>query len=70
MQHFVHGLKPESAHFMNVASEQSVMYKTMTKVRTIREKVLDITQYTRLFDDPPEPMDLLTMFFDTCQNRW
>jgi len=26
MQHFVHGLNPESEHFLNLASEGSVMY--------------------------------------------
>jgi len=40
MQHFFYGLKLESAHFMNVASEGSVMYKTVAKVRTLLEKVL------------------------------
>jgi hypothetical protein len=43
MQHFIGDLKSESAHFMNVASEWSVMYKTVAEVRTIVEKVLDIT---------------------------
>jgi hypothetical protein len=38
---------------MNVASEGSVMYKIMAEVRTILEKVLDSTQYTGVFDDPP-----------------
>ena len=31
------------------------MYKTATEVRTILEKVLNSTQYTDVFDDPPEP---------------
>jgi hypothetical protein len=57
MQHFVYGLKPESAHFMNTSSEESVMYKTVAEVRTILEKVLNTTQHTGIFDDPPEPMD-------------
>ena len=29
MQHFIYGLKPESAHFLNVSSEGSIMYKTV-----------------------------------------
>ena len=45
MQHFFYGLKPESAHFMNVASEGSVMYKIVAEVRTLRE------------GDPPEPIE-------------
>jgi hypothetical protein len=57
MQHFVGGLKPESAHFMNVTFEGSVMYKTVAKVQTILEKVLDSTQYMGVFDDPPEAAD-------------
>jgi hypothetical protein len=32
MQHFVGGLKLESTHFMNVASEGSAMYKTVAEV--------------------------------------
>ena len=54
MQHFIYGLNPESERFLNLASEGSVMYKTMADVRTILEKVLNSTQYTDVFDDPPE----------------
>jgi hypothetical protein len=43
MQHFIGGLNPESAHFMNVASEGSVMYKKVAEVRITLEKVLDST---------------------------
>jgi hypothetical protein len=57
MQHFIGGLNPESPHFMNVASKGSIMYKTVAEVRTILEKVLDSTQYTGVFDDPPKPTD-------------
>ena len=57
MQHFIHSLKPKSVHFMNVTSEGSIMYKTVAEVRAILEKVLDTNQYTRVFDDPPEPTD-------------
>ena len=57
MQHFFYGLKPESAHFMNVASEGSVMYKTEVEVRTLLEKVLNNTDYTGIYDDPPEPIE-------------
>jgi hypothetical protein len=42
---------------MNVAFEGSIMYKTVAEVRTILEKVLDSTQPTGVFDDPPEPTD-------------
>ena len=57
MQHFFYGLKPESAHFMNVASEGSVMYKTVAEVRTLLEKVLNSIDYTSIYDDPPEPIE-------------
>jgi hypothetical protein len=57
LQHFVGGLNSENMHFMNVASEGSVMYKTVAEVRTILEKVLDNTQPTGVFDDPPKPTD-------------
>jgi hypothetical protein len=57
MQPFIGDLKPESAHFMNVASKGSVMYKTTAEVRTILEKVLDSTQHMGVFDDPPKPTD-------------
>ena len=55
MQHFVYGLNPESERFLNLASEGSVMYKTVAEVRTILEKVLNSTPYTDVFDDPLEP---------------
>ena len=55
MQHFVYGLNLESAHFLNLNSEGSVMYKTLAEARTILERVLNSTQYTGIFDDPPEP---------------
>jgi hypothetical protein len=57
MQHFVRGLNPKSAHFMNVISEGSIMYKTVVELRTILEKVLDSTQPMGVFDDPPKPTD-------------
>ena len=57
MQQFFYGLKPESAHFMNVASEGSVMYKTVAEVRTLLEKVLNSTDYTDIYDNPPEPIE-------------
>ena len=49
MQHFIHGLKPEGSHFMNVSE--------VAEVKTILEKVLTSIQYTCIFDDPPEPME-------------
>ena len=55
MQHFVYGLNLESAHFLNLNSEGSVMYKTLAEARTILERVLNSTQNTEVFDDPPEP---------------
>jgi hypothetical protein len=57
MQHFIGGLEPKSTDFMNAASEGSIMYKIVAKVRTILKKVLDTIQYTGVFDDPPEPTD-------------
>ena len=56
MQHFIYGLNPKSEHFLNLTSEGSVMYKTVAEVRTILEKVLNSTQYTDVFDHPPEPV--------------
>jgi hypothetical protein len=40
MQQFVSGLTPENTLFMNIASEGSVMYKTVAEVRMTLEKVL------------------------------
>ena len=57
MQHFIYGLKPESAHFMNVSSEGSVIYKTVGEVRVLLEKVLNSTEYTDIYDDPPEAIE-------------
>ena len=45
LRHFFYGLKLESAHFMNVASKGSIMYRTMAEVRTLLEKVLNSTEY-------------------------
>ena len=53
-QHFVYDLNPESKHFLNLASEGSVMYKTVSEAKTILERVLNSPQYTDVFDDPPE----------------
>ena len=55
MQHFIYDLNPETECFLNIASKGSVMYKIAAEVRTILEKVLNSTQYTDVFDDPPEP---------------
>ena len=55
MQHFIYGLNPKSEHFLNLASEGLVLYKTAAEVRTILEKVLNSTAYNDVFDDPPEP---------------
>ena len=57
MQHFIYGLKPEKAHFLNVSSEGSVMYKTVAEVRTLLKKVLNSTEYTGIYDDPPETVE-------------
>ena len=57
MQHFIYGLKLESAHFLNVSSEGSVMYKTVAEVRTLLKKVLNSTEYTGIYDDPPETVE-------------
>ena len=57
MQHFIHGLNPESAHFKNLASEGFVKYKIVAEVRTIIERVLNSTQYMGVFDYPPDPED-------------
>ena len=54
MQHFIYDLNPESEHFLNLAFEGSVLYKTVAEVRTILEKVLNSTRYTNVFHDPPE----------------
>ena len=58
MQHFIYGLKSESAHFLNVSSEGSVIYKIVAEVRTLLKKVLNSTEYTGVFDDPPETVEL------------
>ena len=57
MQHFIYSLKPESAHFLNVSSKGSVMYKIVAKVRTLLKKVLNSTEYTGIYDDPPETVE-------------
>ena len=57
MQHFIYGLKLESAHFLDVSFEGSVMYKTVAEVRTLLKKVLNITEYTDIYDDPPETIE-------------
>ena len=54
IQYFIYGLKPESAHFLNVSFEGSVMYKTVAEVRTLLKKVLNSTKYISIYDDPPE----------------
>ena len=36
------------------------MYKTVFEAKTILERVLNSTQYTEVFDDPPEPANQCT----------
>ena len=36
------------------------MYKTVAEVRTLLEKVLNSTDYTGFYDDPPEPIEQLS----------
>ena len=57
MQHFIFGLKSDCAHFLNVSSEGSVMYETVAEVRTLLKKVLKSTEYTSIYDDPPETVE-------------
>ena len=57
MQHFIYGLKLESAHFLNMSSEGSIMYKTVAEVRILLKKVLNSTEYTGIYDDPPETVE-------------
>ena len=57
MQHFIYGLKLESAHFLDVSSEGLVMYKIVAEVRTLLKKVLNNTEYTGIYDDPPETIE-------------
>jgi len=54
VHHFIYGLKPESAYFLNVSFEGSVMYKIVAEVRTLLKKVLNSTKYTGIYNDPPE----------------
>ena len=51
MQHFVGGLNSDSAFLMNVASEGSVLYKTVAKVQMILDKVRDTSQFTGVYDE-------------------
>ena len=57
MQHFIYGLKPESAYFLNVSFEGSYMYKIVAEVRTLLKKVLNSTKYTGIYDDPLETVE-------------
>ena len=57
MQHFIYDLKPESAHFLHVSSEGSVKYKIVAEVRALLKKVLNSTEYTSIYDDPPETIE-------------
>ena len=57
MQHFVGGLNAESTHFIDMASAGSVLYKTVDEVQDLLNKVLTSTEYTKVFDDPPEPTE-------------
>ena len=57
MQHFIYGLKPDSAHFLNLSSEGSVMYQIVFEVRTLLKKVLNSTEYTSIYVDPPETIE-------------
>ena len=54
IQHFAYGLKTTSATFLDKASRGSFLHKTVSEAKAILDRILNDTEYTRVYEDPPE----------------
>ena len=54
LQHFSCGIRIDSATYLDKASRGSFLYKTVSEDKAILNRILQNTEYTRIYEDPPE----------------
>jgi hypothetical protein len=54
LQHFSYGLRTDSATFLDKSSGGSFLYKTVSEAKAILNRILQNTEYTGIYEDPPE----------------
>ena len=54
LQHFSYGLRTDSATFLDKATGGSFLYKTVSEAKAILNRILQNTEYTGVYEDPPE----------------
>ena len=54
LQHFSYGLRTDSATYLDQASGGSFLYKTVSEAKAILNRILQNTEYTGVYEDPPE----------------
>ena len=54
LQHFSHGPRTDSATYLDKASRGSFLYKTVSEAKAILNRILQNTEYTGIYEDPPE----------------
>ena len=54
IQHFAYGLRTTSATFLDKSSGGSFLHKTMSEAKAILDGILKNTEYTGVYEDPPE----------------
>jgi len=54
LQHFACGLSTNSVIFLEKASGGSFLHKTISEAKAILDRILNDTEYTRVYEDPPE----------------
>ena len=54
LQHFACGLSKKSITFLDKASGGSFLRKTISEAKAILDRILNDTEYTRVYEDPPE----------------
>jgi len=54
LQHFSYGLRTDSMTYLDKASRGSFLYKIVSDAKTILNRILQNTEYTGVYEDPPE----------------
>ena len=54
LQHFSYGHRTDSATYLDKASGGSFLYKTVSEAKAILNRILQNTEYTRIYEDQPE----------------
>jgi len=54
LQHFACGLSTNSITFLDKASGGSFFHKSISEAKAILDRILNDTEYTEVYEDPPE----------------